>query len=123
MNLLKIVFLYTCISILLFDLISIYCLSIAPSAAPGILDIQTFLMSFHLILKPLPEENHNGILLGYRVIVSNGLFRREVSNSTAYLRVENLQPFTTYNCTVTAYTSAGEGPFKELDVTTLSGME
>jgi len=60
----------------------------------------------------LPAEDHNGIVIGYVINVTNLQSRETVelfSNSTM-LTVQNLQPHTLYICVSAAVTSAGLGP-------------
>ena len=60
------------------------------------------------------------MILGYTInIVEAGsvISFTRVTNDNNFL-VDALQPFTVYNCSVSAYTSVGNGPSTHLPVTT-----
>ena len=70
---------------------------------------------------PLPEQN--GVIIGYVVNVTSlesGSIR-QLTTQSAYLFVQNLDPFTVYSCYIAARTSVGVGPFST--VITVQTME
>lgn len=59
----------------------------------------------------LPEEDRNGLILGYTVIVSeSGMPVLHQNITETEFLVESLQPFTVYSLSVAAFTSVGVGP-------------
>ena len=65
----------------------------------------------------LPQQYHNGRLLGYRVFfrkAANYSFSVDTSNVTVYnstwVTLKNLEPGQRYEISVTAFTSQGDGP-------------
>ena len=71
--------------------------------------------SFRLTWDPPPEENHHGVIRGYRVYVTEIDTGRELQFSTddseTEIIVENLHPYYLYNCSVAAITIA-ESPHR-----------
>ena len=69
--------------------------------------------SITLSWSPPDMQSWNGIITGYHVNVTavetGETF--QASSTTNNLVVQSLEPFTTYNCTIAAETSAGIGPF------------
>ena len=62
---------------------------------------------------PLPLEDQNGLIVGYVINVTVTATGRmfQLTSSTNTLRVNFLEPFTIYICTIAAQTSVGLGPF------------
>ena len=71
---------------------------------------------------PLPRD-HNGIITAYAVIVNTLSTGEKLQLVTASnnITVSSLSPYTVYDCTVAATTSAGTGPFS--GAITLQTME
>ena len=66
---------------------------------------------------PLPQQYHNGRLLGYRVFLrkaANNLFPVDARNMAEYnstwVTLKNLEPGKRYKIYVTAFTAKGDGP-------------
>ena len=66
---------------------------------------------------PLPQQYHNGRLLGYRVFfrkTANSPFPVDVSSvavyNTSWVTLNNLEPGQPYEVNVSAFTSKGDGP-------------
>jgi len=104
-------------------------LPLAPSAAPLNLVADsnaTTHDSFYLSWDPLPPEEHNGIVLGYVINItdiSSGDVQQLFAD-TNNLTVDSLSPYNTYVCIVAAYTSAGTGPVSvEISVQTQETSE
>ena len=86
----------------------------APSRPPVNLTVEaTTSDSITLNWIPPDIQSRNGIITGYLVNVTavetGETF--QASSTTTNLVVQSLEPFTTYNCTIAAETSAGIGPF------------
>ena len=62
-----------------------------------------------------PPEDHNGIVLGYAINMTNLQSREtmELFSNSTMLTVQNLQPHTLYICVSAAVTSAGLGPVSD----------
>ena len=58
---------------------------------------------------PPEEDKRNGEITGYQV-ECNGTMSPTVSGSITSITVENLTPFTSYDCSVSASNVAGNGP-------------
>lgn len=89
-----------------------FCL--VPSTAPKNVDIEGILsQSFRINWQPPNNEDQNGIITEYSVrIVNFDLENVTYLNVTdTDITVSNLQPFTQYEVSVAAHTSAGKGPF------------
>ena len=76
----------------------------------------------------LPQEARNGLILGYLVTVTEigaeNATNVSTTTSDTELLVEDLAPFTTYTCSVLAFTSVGSGPVSQLiDITTMEDGE
>ena len=69
--------------------------------------------SISLSWSPPDVQSQNGVITGYiiNVTASETGEAFQVSSTTTNLVIQQLRPFTTYNCTVAAMTSAGIGPF------------
>ena len=71
--------------------------------------------SIHLTWDPPELEHHNGEIDGYLINITEietGVFTQHFSNQTQ-ITIDNLHPFFTYHCYVTAVT-VGEGPYTDL---------
>ena len=67
--------------------------------------------SLQLTWESPTEENRNGPITGYTVvIVSDGRFFMEYITVNTQLIIKDLNPFTTYVCSVAANTAIGQGP-------------
>jgi roundabout, axon guidance receptor 2 len=67
---------------------------------------------------PPPTEDHNGILLGYKIQVKAGnstkiLAQMTLNATTLSVGLHNLTTGATYNVRVVAYTRVGAGPFSK----------
>lgn len=71
--------------------------------------------SLFLRWEPPDLEDQNGVIIGYRVNISEvetGMnFQLSSSGSVQSLSVERLRPFTTYICRIAARTVVGAGPY------------
>ena len=86
----------------------------APSMPPVNLTVEaTTAESITLSWSPPDVQSQNGIITGYLINVTAVETGQtlQVSSTTTNLVIQRLRPFTTYNCTVAAMTSAGIGPF------------
>lgn len=67
---------------------------------------------------PPPQQDHNGILLGYKIQVKAGnsskiLAQMTLNATTLSVGLHNLTTGATYNVRVVAYTRVGAGPFSK----------
>lgn len=67
---------------------------------------------------PPPPQDHNGILLGYKIQVKAGnsskiLAQMTLNATTLSVGLHNLTTGATYNVRVVAYTRVGAGPFSK----------
>ena len=87
-----------------------------PSSSPEHLSgVPVSSTSIRLTWDPPLLEHHNGEIDGYLVNiteVATGIFTQHFSNQTQ-ITIDNLHPFYTYHCYVTAVT-VGEGPYTDL---------
>ena len=65
---------------------------------------------------PVPRENQNGIILGYRVLLmgawGESLRKATVQNSSqSYYQFQGLEAWTNYSVKVSAFTAKGNGPY------------
>jgi receptor-type tyrosine-protein phosphatase Q len=69
--------------------------------------------SFYLSWSPPPVEDHNGVITGYTIQVTNASTGEifTVTSQENSTEIQSLRPFTTYTCVVAAQTSAGIGPY------------
>ena len=69
--------------------------------------------SLFLRWEPPELEDQNGIIIGYRVNISEVETGAnfQLSSSDPPLSVEGLRPFTTYICRIAARTRVGVGPY------------
>lgn len=69
---------------------------------------------------PVPEEDHNGIILGYKVLykisghVNTSFVAKECSPRTRAAEIKNLLKFTAYDVGVLAFTSKGDGSLSDM---------
>ena len=100
-----------------------------PDTAPQDFSIQALdSTSIFLSWGALPQEARNGLILGYLVTVTEvgaeNATNISTTTSDTELLVEDLAPFTTYTCSVLAFTSVGSGPVSQLiDITTMEDGE
>ena len=67
--------------------------------------------SVQLNWEPPAEENRNGPITGYTVVIdSDSRFSTEQTTINTQLIIRGLSPFTTYICSVAANTDIGQGP-------------
>lgn len=69
--------------------------------------------SIALNWNPPDMQSQNGIITGYLVNVTEVETGEtfQASSTTTNITIQSLKPFTTYNFTIAAMTSAGIGPF------------
>lgn len=103
-------------------------LCLVPSAAPQNVVIESVLSkSFRINWQPPDNEHQNGIITEYSINIVNfeseNITHLDVTDTD--ITVSNLQPFTQYEVTVAAHTSAGRGPFSAIQIvqTQESGRE
>ena len=67
------------------------------------------------------ESGRNGIITSYSIACRDADINLIVNDDVidTSFAVEGLQPYSQYNCTVTASTSAGEGPPAQLNFNTM----
>ena len=65
--------------------------------------------ALQLSWEPPEEDKRNGVIIGYQV-ECNGTMSLTASGSITSITVENLNPFTSYECSVSASNVAGNGP-------------
>ena len=99
-----------------------YLISTAPTAPPELFQAVSIGARSAILSWELPiESGRNGNITSYSVACSdadiNLIVNDEVSDTS--FTVEGLQPYSQYNCTVTASTSAGEGPPAQLTFNTM----
>ena len=95
-------------------LLKVLLLSIVPSAVPQNVTIELVLSrSFTISWQPPADEDQNGLITHYTVLTTDlATDDTTVLNTTDTISiVSDLIPFTTYEVTVAAHTSAGRGPF------------
>ena len=92
-----------------------------PAASPSVTISETTSRSVSLLWEELSPEDHNGIITGYTVTISDlddlsG--STEVSFFTEFLNITipDLSPYTTYGLLVTAHTDLGPGPSSDLHI-------
>ncbi len=70
--------------------------------------------SISLRWDPPPPESRNGQILGFSISLANteeGSVMRIAAQSNEYeITIQNLVPYTTYACSILAFTSVGNGP-------------
>lgn len=87
--------------------------SLAPTAPPELFQAVSISARNVTLSWDLPvESGRNGIIVSYSIACSdaesNPIISDEVTETT--FTVEGLQPYSQYNCAVTASTDVGEGP-------------
>ena len=70
--------------------------------------------------EPPPEEDQNGIIIGYNVNVNDSYDEvvYELSIVTTNLSVQALEAYTTYKVQVAPFTEFGEGPYSNVVMVT-----
>ena len=101
----------------------IFLCCVVPGYVPWVYGRNRASNSLEIYWSPIPEENSNGVLLGYVVY-----FRRyrsyenfttvKVNASTHVLRITGLSEATRYEIKVAGRTSVGEGPFRTISQST-----
>ena len=69
-----------------------------------------------VLWNPIPQENQNGVILGYHILLSGarGESLRNVTfqnSRQTYYQFQDLQAWTNYSVKVRAFTSKGNGPY------------
>ena len=102
-----------------YEYLSIKFCSAAPSSAPQHLDVvPKNSTTLHLLWTPPPRETQNGLIIGYRINITEldtGRVLNMASSITLASR-QDLHPFYNYSCSVAAYTIVGTGPSVETTV-------
>ena len=97
-------------------------LPLEPSKAPeNVTAVQSGATSMTVTWEPVPPTDRNGIITGYTVyyravsghINNANEFMIRVNGSVTRSEVSNLEEHVTYNVSVSANTSVGEGPRSE----------
>ena len=90
---------------------------LVPSRAPSVFVTNVTSTSFIVHWNPLPQQYHNGHLLGYRVFfrkAANYPFPVDASivvvYNSSWVTLNYLEPGQRYEISVTAFTSKGDGP-------------
>ena len=90
---------------------------VVPSRAPSVFVTNVTATGMTVHWNPLPQQYHNGRLLGYRVFyrkTANYSFPANASSVAVYnftwVTLNNLEPGQRYEISVTAFTSKGDGP-------------
>ena len=89
----------------------------APSApAQNVSVDNTTSESITLSWEPPVDEQQNGIIINYvvRVAVEGGT-ATYFNSTTTYIVIASLRPYTTYEYSIAAETSAGMGPFSSIN--------
>ena len=73
--------------------------------------------ALQLSWEPPEEDKQNGEITGYQV-ECNGTMSPTVSGDITSTRVENLTPFASYECSLSASNVAGNGPIASITGTT-----
>ena len=86
----------------------------APSMSPVNITVEaTTSDSVTLSWSPPDVQSHNGVITGYLInvtaIATGETF--QVSSTTTNLVIQQLRPFSTYLCAITAENSIGTGPY------------
>ena len=91
----------------------------APSApAQNVSVDNTTSESITLSWEPPADEQQNGIVINYAVRVAvEGGTATYLNSTTTYIVITSLRPYTTYECSIAAETSAGMGPFSSITIT------
>lgn len=99
------------------------CLHLAPSRPPSNITATVLTSTSILILwEPPLEQYRNGPILAYNLTVEDGVtgvqLHSSILTATSFV-LDELQPYTLYNVSLSARTSVGYGPFETQSVTTL----
>lgn len=103
-------------TILYNDLIML-CTFVVPSSSPtniGTLSVSSFQVVLQWSLPPLTERN--GIIIGYNISIEDTLASGStiiLSTPFSNITIYSLEPFTTYQYRIAAYTSVGLGPYSD----------
>ena len=97
---------------------------LVPSRSPYVQYTILGVDSIHLSISPIPEQHHNGKLLGYIILyrascyLLNSSGQVNVSVSTTSYTLKGLLPGTKYEIRVAAFTSKGTGQYHYINVFT-----
>ena len=89
----------------------------APSAPTQNVSVDnTTSVSITISWEPPADEQQNGIIINYvvRVAVEGGT-ATYFNSTTTYIVITSLRPYTTYEYSIAAETSAGMGPFSSIN--------
>ena len=86
-------------------------ITLEPSSPPTITRTEVAADSVYLHWSPPTQENQNGVIIGYTVVIRSVQVRNIsiASDSTEYTL--EADPYTDYQLSVAAVTSVGQGPF------------
>ena len=87
-------------------------ITLEPSGPPTITRTEVAADSVYLHWSSPTQENQNGVIIGYTVVIRSVQVRNIsiASDSTEYT-LEAADPYTDYQLSVAAVTSVGQGPF------------
>lgn len=94
-------------------------LSLVPTASPSNVQVGMLNLTSGVVRwNPPPPQDHNGILLGYKIQVKAGnstkiLAQMTLNATTLSVGLHNLTTGATYNVRVVAYTRVGAGPYSK----------
>ena len=94
-------------------------LSLVPTASPSNVQVGKLNLTSGVVRwNPPPPQDHNGILLGYKIQVKAGnstkiLAQMTLNATTLSVGLHNLTTGATYNVRVVAYTRVGAGPYSK----------
>lgn len=94
-------------------------MSLVPTAPPSNVQVGMLNLTSGVVRwSPPPQQDHNGILLGYKIQVKAGnstkiLAQMTLNATTLSVGLHNLTTGATYNVRVVAYTRVGAGPFSK----------
>ena len=91
----------------------------APSGPPVNVHVSSLApTSLRVEWSPPSEEERNGLITGYSVLLEWQAGQELVNTSHTSHTFTELHPQTTYHCSIAAYTSAGMGPYYNITATT-----
>ena len=68
--------------------------------------------------EPPADEQQNGIIINYVVqVAAEGETATYLNSTTTYIVITSLKPYTNYEYSIAAETSAGRGPFSSISTT------